>query len=89
MAMTTMDGHVIGDKAMTVRLHEPKRFRAEKLAEQRAARSAMSPSSRYGDLPEGGHADTYAGHGRTRSIGYLATVSPSSLSFGLQLRGMD
>lgn len=70
-------GKTIGEKAIVVRLHEPKRVRAEKLAEQRAKglaglggmRGPMSPLARYGDLPEPGLYGEGFGHDRRRSSG--------------------
>lgn len=79
----------LGDKQIVVRLHEPKKFRAEKLAEQRAralvggsgpVRGVLSPLSQYGDMPDhGDQGEIFNSTGR-RGVGsiYMTSVRPLS-----------
>lgn len=68
-------GMLIGNKRMTVRLHEPKQLRAEKLAEQRAKGSPGSPKAGYREPPSPG-----LNEGQTQGLG---------LRLGLGLGGTD
>lgn len=70
-------GIMLGTKQITVRLHEPKRFRAEKLAD-RARTGSMSPTTGpYAQLAAEGASPGQGQHGRRLSggSGYLGTVS--------------
>jgi hypothetical protein len=83
-------GKQLGDKQITVRLHEPKKFRAEKLAEQRAkalvgsgasSRGAMSPMTQYGDLPDvGSYGDPYGYDHRQGSVSGHMQMTVRSLA---------
>ncbi|THH08058.1 hypothetical protein EW145_g2962 [Phellinidium pouzarii] len=84
LAMHSMNGVVLGQKQIVVRLHEPKQLRQEKLAQRFAGGHNNHPRSRSGATsPTASDAgDSFSGWPSPRG-GYQSLASPSSYSSGL------
>ncbi|KAI5122093.1 hypothetical protein M0805_002215 [Coniferiporia weirii] len=84
LAMHSMNGVVLGQKQIVVRLHEPKQLRQEKLAQRFAGGHNNHPRSRSGATsPTASECgDSFSGWPSPRG-GYQSLASPSSYSSGL------
>lgn len=75
LALTSMDGAFMGSKQIVVRLHEPKKLRAEKLAEQRARGGSLSPKRASEALPGMALSEEHSRRSSGAGGAYLPTVS--------------